>query len=97
MIQCPFCRESLPELPPQASTIQHHFADPDKIIRRGLLFMLLAALIGYFAGGYSAWPLPVHVIPAVSALLSPLLFLCGLGLSAYGFYLQHRSAIHHTS
>ncbi len=57
-------------------------------ILRGLLYMLLAAVIYYFAGGYSAMALPFPISPLVNMYLSPLLFLCGLGMSLYGFYLR---------
>jgi hypothetical protein len=66
-------------------------------IRRGLLYMLLAALIGYFAGGFSSLKLPIPVLPVVTKYLSPLLFLSGLGLAIYGYYLQHKSSLHHDS
>ncbi len=61
-------------------------------IRRGLLYMLLAAVIYYFAAGYAA-PLkpPVQVVPFVTNYLSPLLFLGGLGLTLYGLFLRVRS------
>lgn len=52
--------------------------------------MLLAAVIHYFAGGYSPIDLPFPIIPAVAVYLSPLLFLGGLGLTLYGFYLRIR-------
>jgi len=48
--------------------------------------MLLAAVIHYFAGGYSAMQLPFPVQSIVTVYLSPLLLLSGLGLTLYGFY-----------
>jgi hypothetical protein len=56
-----------------------------KKIRQGLLYMLLAAVIHYFAGGYSAMQLPYPIQPVVTVYLAPLLFLGGLGLSLYGY------------
>jgi len=56
-------------------------------IRRGLLYMVLAAVIHYFAGGYSPMDLPFPINPWVTLCLTPLLFLGGLGLSLYGLYL----------
>jgi hypothetical protein len=47
-------------------------------IRRGLLYMFLAAVIYYFAGGYSAMNLPFPIDPLVTVYLSPLLFVSGL-------------------
>ena len=69
--------------------------DPDaasqgtRRIRYGLLFMLLAAVIGYFASGSSPIKLPVFVPPAVMKYFVPLLFMSGLALSLYGFYQRH--------
>ena len=60
-------------------------------IRRGLLYMLLAAVILYVAGGYGQFRLPVTILPAVTSYLAPLLFFGGLGLSSYGFILRVRS------
>ena len=84
--QCPHCRETLAEIrigrvAPVAKRGQ---------IRRGLLYMLLAVVIHYFAGGYSAIDLPVPIAPVVAAYLTPLLFLGGLGLTLYGFFLRIR-------
>jgi hypothetical protein len=48
-------------------------------------------VIHYFAGGYSAMDLPFPIDPVVTVYLSPLLFLSGLGLVLYGFYLRKKS------
>lgn len=90
LTQCNYCREPLPQmrLPKGAAAPP---AGGDRI-RRGLLFMLLAAAIGYFASGSSAWTLPVPVPSIVANYLSPLLFLSGLGLSLHGLYLRHRAS-----
>jgi hypothetical protein len=80
---CPHCRETLPEIrikqdaPPAEKRGQ---------IRRGLLCMLLALVIHYFASGYSAMDLPFPINPLITVYLTPLLFLSGLGLTLYGFY-----------
>jgi hypothetical protein len=66
-------------------------SDGRREIRRGLLYMLLAAVVYYFAGGYSKMNLPIAIAPAVTTYLSPLLFLGGLGLSLYGLALRFRS------
>ena len=85
--QCPFCREMIPEVPvPRRSG-----SDGRREVRRGLLYMLLAAVIYYFAGGYSEIKLPLTIAPAVTTYLSPLLFFSGLGLSLYGVVLRFRS------
>lgn len=82
--QCPNCRETLPKLyvPRSSNSVSR------SEIRRGLLYMLLAAVIHYFAGGYSAMDLPFPINPLVTVYLSPLLFLGGLGLTVYGLYLH---------
>jgi hypothetical protein len=61
------------------------------MIRRGLLYMLLAGVIHYFAAGYSGVALPVAVPSMVTHYLTPILFLCGLSLGLYGVYLRARS------
>ncbi len=50
------------------------------MIRRGLLYMLLAAVLFYFAGGYNPMEFPLNVIPSVLDIFLPLLFLGGLGM-----------------
>ena len=87
LIQCPDCRETLPQIavvspPPVKKRTE---------IRRGLLYMLLAAVIYYFAGGYSAMNLPFPINSIVTVYLSPLLFVSGLGLTIYGFYVGNRA------
>jgi len=88
MTQCPYCREAL-GAPPQVRGDRTREARGAAKIRQGLLYILLAALIHYFAGGYSfPLKLPVPIMPIVTAYLSPLLFLGGLGLALFGFYLK---------
>jgi len=48
--------------------------------------MLLASVIHYFAGGFSAFPLPFGIVPMLTQYLLPLLFLGGLGLTIFGGY-----------
>ncbi|HYT20045.1 MAG TPA: hypothetical protein VEW05_07405 [Candidatus Polarisedimenticolia bacterium] len=62
-------------------------------IRRGLLYMLLAGVIHYFAAGYAdpiRIPLPAPILPLVTQYGTPLLFLGGLGLALYGVILRFR-------
>lgn len=70
-------------------------SDGHSQIRRGLLYMLLGAVVHYFAGGYGApifqIPLPAPVMPLVTEYLTPLLFLGGLGFTIYGLYLKIKS------
>jgi hypothetical protein len=89
--QCPFCREMVPQVP-QVRLSRASSGAGGKQIRRGLLYMLLAGVIYYFAAGY-AKPLeiPLAIQPAVVNYLSPLLFLGGLGLALYGLILKAKS------
>jgi hypothetical protein len=85
--QCTYCREPLPPAARPNSTA----SSGDTYMRRGLLYMLLAAAIGYFAGGYSPLKVPIAAVPAVSNYLSPLLFLSGFTLAVRGYYLHHKA------
>ena len=88
LTQCPYCREAVP----QVQLARRTGPDGKAQMRRGLLYMLLAAVIYYFAAGYAAplW-LPVQVLPVVVNYLLPMLFLAGLGLTVYGLFLRFRS------
>lgn len=84
--QCPFCREEL------AAPVE--IRDPRTgwgraHIRRGLLYMLMAAVIQYFTSGESALQLPYTILPLVRQYLLPFLFLGGLGLVVYGLYRRY--------
>jgi hypothetical protein len=86
--QCPFCREMVPQV-----RLSRSSSGTGRVqIRRGLLYMLLAAVIYYFAAGY-AKPLeiPVAMQPAVVNYLAPLLFLGGMGLTLYGLIQKAKS------
>ncbi len=93
LTQCPYCREPLPHAPIMRTHSSKASSDGGPEIRRGLLCVLLATLIGYFAGGYSPLNLPFPIGPIVTIYLSPLLFLCGLGLAIHGYYLQHKDTV----
>ena len=87
LTRCPHCREDIPQV---------HVSSRKRTggrleIRRGLLYMLLAGVIQYFAAGYSNFTLPITVPPLVTAYLAPAVFLSGLGLLIYGFYLRAKS------
>jgi hypothetical protein len=88
LTQCPFCREAVP----QVQLTRRSGPNGREQMRRGLLYMLLAVVIYYFAAGYAAplW-LPVQVLPVVTSYLLPLLFFLGLGLSTYGLLLRFKS------
>ena len=89
--ECPFCHAGLPEI--QLTHRRDNHAHTE--IRKGLLYVLLAAVINYFAGGYSPMQVPLPIQPIVTMYLSPLLFLGGLGLTLHGLY-QQRKAWSHT-
>lgn len=86
--RCPFCREAIPKI--KLSSPAYATLGRTKI-RQGFLYALMAAVIHYFAGGYSGMNLPVPVPPFVTMYLTPLLFLAGLGLVLYGVFLRMRS------
>ncbi len=85
--RCPECREAVPQvrLSARPRTVGR------EQMRRGFLYMLLAGVIQFFAAGYSGMTLPIAVPPVVTAYLSPVVFLSGLGLLIYGIYLRFRS------
>jgi len=55
-------------------------------MRRGVLYMVLAGVVQYFAGGYSPFAVPFEVPREVTQYLVPFLFLGGLGLTLFGLY-----------
>lgn len=85
--QCPFCRE---ELGPAVAVPSWGREEGKQYIRRGLLYMLMAAVIHYFASGFAPVEIPVQVPEALTQYLLPFLFLLGLGLVAYGLYRRLR-------
>jgi len=85
--RCPYCREEVPEVRLTARSGR----DGKREIHRGLIYMFLAAVIYYFAGGYSAFTLPFALSPIVTAYLAPAVFLGGLGMCLYGIFLKLRS------
>ena len=94
---CPFCREAVPAVPGSQvafSASSRGLRGSENIgnrkIRQGLLYMLLAAVVQYLAGGYGGYFLkvPIHILPVVTSYLTPLLFVAGLGLTIYGFFLH---------
>jgi len=92
--QCPACRESLGgSAQPSAAARSAPASSPRKggAVRRGLLYMLMAAVIHYFAGGYSLLWVPVSINRIVTGVFSPLLFLGGLGLFIYGLLFGSRT------
>jgi hypothetical protein len=87
--QCPYCREAqaeqrLPAAAPRRIQTQGHF-------RSGLLLMLVSALVHYFVGGYNPMMLPDEISSPVLTYLAPLLFLTGVAMSLWGFFLRLRA------
>jgi hypothetical protein len=87
--QCPYCRETQSEHRPSSSARQSirttgHF-------RSGLLLMLLSLAVHYFAGGYSPLVLPNEISSPALTYLVPLLFVSGLAMSLWGFFLRVRA------
>ncbi|MBZ5502079.1 MAG: hypothetical protein LAN59_07525 [Acidobacteriia bacterium] len=72
--------------------VSREAAEGGHTIRRGLLYMFFAAVIGYFASGSSPLALPVTVPQEVAHYLVPLMFLSGLALTLYGFYKRNMMA-----
>jgi hypothetical protein len=85
--RCPHCREDIPKVQLSSRTRTGGRLE----IRRGLLYMLLAGVIQYFAAGYSPLTLPVQVPAVVTAYLAPVVFVSGVGLLIYGFYVRAKS------
>ncbi|HXY00890.1 MAG TPA: hypothetical protein VEI54_08205 [Candidatus Limnocylindrales bacterium] len=86
--RCPACREEIQDVRPAGRAFGKEGREK---MRRGLLYILLAAIIHYFAAGYSGIPLPVAVPAFVTTVLTPLLFLGGVVYELYGVYLYMRS------
>lgn len=85
--RCPHCREEIPQV-----QLSHRTRTGGRLqIRRGLLYMLLAGVIQYFASGASGFTVPVQIPAPVTAYLAPAVFICGLGLLIYGLVLRAKS------
>ena len=87
--QCPYCREEQGSVRPVSTAPQK--ANTYGHFRSGLLLMLLAAAVQYFAGGYSPLALPGEISSPLLTYLAPLLFLSGLAMSLWGFFLRVRA------
>jgi hypothetical protein len=88
LTRCPHCREDIPQV--RLAAARKRTGGREQI-RRALLYMLLAGVIQYFAGGYSGMTPPVSIPPVVTNYLAPIVFLSGLGLLIYGLYLRAKS------
>jgi hypothetical protein len=86
--QCPYCREAQAENRPASATVSR--TRTSGYFRSGLLLMLLAAAARYF-GGYSPLVLPGDIGSPLLTYLAPALFLSGLAMSLWGFFLRVRA------
>ncbi len=87
LAQCPHCREDMSSVP------QSRFRDPAAgraQIRRGMMYLWLAGIFYYFAGGYSNLQIPFETPPTVLDYALPFMFLAGAGLVLYGLFLKIR-------
>lgn len=90
LTRCPACREEVPRVHlSSVPGVSRKAGGPQ--MRRGFLYMLLAGVIQFFAGGYSGMNLPIVVSPLITTYLAPLVFVAGLGLLLYGLILRGRS------
>lgn len=90
--RCPYCREAIPTggaVAKKVNSVQTF--EGRKYLRRGFLYSLLAGIIYFFAGGYSGMNIPVPIPDLVPHVLTPLLFLAGLGMMLYGGFLYLRA------
>lgn len=85
LTRCPYCREDVPQVRLAAG---HKRTGGREQIRRGLLYMLLAGVIQYFAAGYSGLSVPIAIPEEVTTYLAPVVFISGLGLLIYGWFLR---------
>lgn len=85
--RCPYCREEQPEVRLTGKV----FKEGGHEMRRGLLYMLLGAVIQFFSGGYSALKLPIPVDPKYVTYLAEAVILGGLGLFIFGLIRRARS------
>jgi hypothetical protein len=87
LTRCPHCREEVPDV----RLTKREGKDGRQEVRRGLLYMLMGAVIHYFAAGYSALKMPDILNSVLVVYFSELVFLAGLGMFLYGWYLRLRS------
>jgi len=81
---CYHCRENLPQHAAHArNPAAGHYE-----IRRGALYMILAAVVHYALGRVVELNLPFEVPSFLTEYLTPFLILCGIGLFLYGWILK---------
>ena len=90
--QCPYCREAQAEVRPTSSSVSGRARTQTAgHFRSGLLLMLMSAAIHYFAAGYSPLVVPPEVSSPALTYVAPALFVLGLALSLWGFFLRLRA------
>ena len=80
---CSNCREPLVEVPHVHSGIS---VQGMAQIRRGVIYILMAAGLHYVAAGHTGLQMPMVLGPVVNTYVIPLLFLCGAGLVLLGLF-----------
>lgn len=80
LVECPHCKHELPPMP----VLRKSSYTDGGVLRRGLLYMTLAAVTHYFAGGYSTIELPVQIPEFVTQYLTPAVFVLGLAFALVG-------------
>ena len=88
LAMCPHCREDMSSVP-LSGRVRNPMAGRVEI-RRGMMYIWLAAIFYYFVGGYSGLEIPFAVPLAVVDYVLPLMFLAGSALVLYGFFLKIR-------
>lgn len=88
LTRCSFCREEIQDV---KFVARGYRVEAREKMRRGLLYILLAAIAHYFAAGYSTFTLPVAIPAVVTMYLTPLLFMAGMGYEFYAAVLYLKS------
>jgi len=99
--QCPFCGVTIPESATQCYSCREPLTETrlsgergtagGAEIRRGLLYMLMGAVVYYLTGESSPLPYSIPFAPILTQYLIPVLFLGGLGLVLYGLFKKGRA------
>jgi hypothetical protein len=83
LAQCPYCREAQTEVSVTAQPIK---TGSRGYLRLGLLLILLAGVVQYFAGGYSPIELPPEITSAAVTYAVPVLGVGGAVLILYSLF-----------
>jgi len=92
LASCPYCREGMPVASGVSTRVDSvKTFQGRKFMRRGFLYALMAAVVYFFAAGYSGMNIPIPVPDLVTQILTPLLFAAGVGMILYGGFLYLRA------